>query len=310
MEWYFIVLICLAGLYLVASLLVAIFCLGMVVKPKRRHSFEYARNFDTENGFGENFKAYDSWDKTDFELQSDDVLLKGTYIVNPKDKGKRKKVAIICHGHTMNRLAAVKYAKTFYECGFNIMTYDARYFGASGGEICTLGLHETTDLVNITRYTRTIFGEDCVIGYHGESMGAATVLSVLAYEKPAFVIADCPFADTIMLLRYLVGKVAHFPSVPALAFARIIAILRYKYDFKKVSPIKAVEASDVPICLMHGLSDTFIPCAHSRLMFDKCRNDKSELHLFEGAEHAYSNKTDPVRYDKTVREFLKKCEII
>ncbi len=307
MAWCFYVLIALAVLYLVLSVIVASVCLGMLCTTKQRHTFEYARSFDTDNGFGESFKAYDSWDKTDFELQSDDVLLKGTYIVNPNDKGKRKKVAVICHGHTMNRLAAVKYAKTFYECGFSIMTYDARYFGESGGEICTLGLHERRDLANITRFTRTVFGEDCIIGYHGESMGAATVLLALDYEKPDFVIADCPFSDTMALLRYLVGKVAHFPWIPTLAFARLMAINRYDYDFKKVSPIESVKKSEVPICFIHGLNDTFIPCEHSRKMFAVCRNEKSELHLFEGAEHAYSNKTDPARYDETVREFIKKC---
>ncbi len=307
MTWYIAAPVLLILLYLIASVIVANVCLGMLCTTKRRHSFEYARSFDTDNGFGECFEAYDGWEKHNFELQSGDVLLKGTYIVNPNDCGKRKKVAVICHGHTMNRLAAVKYAKTFYECGFNIVTYDTRYFGESGGDICTLGLHERVDLANVTEYARTVFGENCVIGYHGESMGAATVLLALDYEKPDFVIADCPFSDTMTLLKYLVGKVAHFPWIPTLSIARLMAIRRYGYDFKEVSPIKAVEKSDVPICFIHGLNDTFIPCEHSRRMYERCRNSKSELKLFEGAEHAYSNKSDPLRYAETVRLFIKKC---
>ncbi|MBQ1287619.1 MAG: alpha/beta hydrolase, partial [Erysipelotrichaceae bacterium] len=89
-----------------------------------------------------------------------------------------------------------------------------------------------------------------------------------------------------------------------------IGKLRYHYDVKGTSPINAVKDADVPICFMHGDSDTLIDCHHSKDMFAVCRNKKSELHLFKGAEHARSIAVDPEGYEAILRDFLKSCDML
>ena len=105
--------------------------------------------------------------------------ISGEYMMNPADSGTPRKVAIICHGHTVNRYSDLKYADIFYRAGFSTVIFDERYFGESTGDFCTLGQNEARDVAAIIAYVRQIFGQDCVIGLHGESRGAATALLTL-----------------------------------------------------------------------------------------------------------------------------------
>ncbi|MBQ2894009.1 MAG: dienelactone hydrolase family protein, partial [Clostridia bacterium] len=80
------------------------------------------------------------------------------------------------------------------------------------------------------------------------------------------------------------------------------------YDFTKTVPINCVKNSNVPICFIHGASDTFIQPHHSVDMYNVCQNPNSELHLFDGAEHARSIAVDKPRYEQVVCDFIHKIE--
>ena len=41
-------------------------------------------------------------------------------------------------------------------------------------------------------------------------------------------------------------------------------------------------------------------------MYDAVRNKDSELHLFEGADHAQSVVKDPERYKQIIKNFISK----
>ena len=283
-------------------------CLNIVILPKQ-YSFSDLRDYEINKGFKEAFDKYDNeWNREDFSLDVNGVAIKGEIIRNDHPVGN--KVAIIAHGHTANRYACLKYADMFYRAGFHAVIYDERHFGDSTGDICTLGQEEAKDLRDIFNFTKEKFGEDCIIGLHGESMGAATSLLVLQYIKPDFVVADCPFADSVVLFKEFIQKsMGPFSSLIVWTVCQIGKI-RYHYDVKGTSPINVVKNADVPICFMHGDSDTLIDCHHSKDMYAVCRNKKSELHLFKGAEHARSIVSDPKGYETILRDFLKKCNML
>ncbi len=283
-------------------------CLNIVILPKR-YSFSDLRDYEIDKGFKDAFDKYDrEWNKEDFSLNVNGVTIKGEIIRNDHPVGN--KVAIIAHGHTANHYACLKYADMFYRAGFHVVIYDERHFGDSTGDICTLGQEEAKDLRDIFNFTKEKFGEDCIIGLHGESMGAATSLLVLQYVKPDFVVADCPFADSVVLFKEFIQKnMGPFSSLIVWTVCQI-ARIRYHYDVKGTSPINVVKEADVPICFMHGDADTLIDCHHSKDMLAVCRNKKSELHLFKGAEHARSIVSDPKGYELILRDFLKKCNML
>lgn len=272
-----------------------------------RHSKEETIQIDTDWGFGDAFRDYNElWDRHEFSVKSDDAVICGEYVINPKDNGTVKKVAIISHGTTSIRDADVKYGKMFYDKGFNLVIFDQRYFGASKAPYCTLGDKEASDLKKVISFAKETFGEDAIIGLHGESMGAAASIKCLDTETPDFVIADCPFCDLGMLIRDLVWKKAFIIGPISAKIAVKLGLKRYGYDYTKVRPIDSLENSNVPICFMHGNEDSLINKKHSELMFAKCKNKLSEIHFFDGADHATSVVVATNQYREIMYSFIDK----
>ena len=266
----------------------AVLCLRMVAKPKR-WSETGMREQEIENGFGDCVEAYEKrWPREDFSIERAGVVIRGEFIDNPSDRGARRKIAVVCHGQTANRYAALKYADIFYRAGFSALIYDERYFGRSDGDFCTLGQEESKDLTEIIAYVRRRFGGDCLIALQGESMGAATAL----LEE---------------LFRQWVAQRLPIPAGLIMPWFEFLARRRYGYHVRETSPIAAVRLSDVPILFMHGKADTLIPCSHSEELLRACRDGRSELHLFDGADHAQSIVSDRARYEALLLAFLKKC---
>lgn len=300
-------------LLIIAVILIAVLCyiasrcLKLITNPVH-YNAEHTREYEKEKGFTKAVEAFDKeWKREDFSFERNKAVIKGEIIRNPNAENR---VAIVCHGHTANRYSALKYADMFYRAGYNIIIYDARSFGVSSGDYCTLGQEEALDLKEVIALARKTIGKDVKIALHGESMGAATSLLVLQYESPDLVVADCPFCDSRKLFKEWIAANMTIPSFLILPFIELLAKIRYNYDIAKTSPIKAVEGSDVPICFMHGDSDKLINCEHSQMMYERCRNSLSEIHLFKGADHAQSVIMYPEEYEKILRAFLAKCNAL
>lgn len=278
--------------------------LQIVVKPNC-FSLEEEREYEIKNGFRKEVEAYENdWQKSDFTIRCDGADIKGEVINNPNAIDNR--VAIICHGHTANRYACVKYGYMFYNLGFNVVIYDERHFGLSTGDYSTLGEKESEDLIKVYEYTKEVFG-DYKLALHGESMGGATVLLSLRKLKPELVIADCAFCDSERLFREFINANLKIPATIILPFVKLIGLIRYNYHIKDTSPIKMVENSDVPICYIHGEEDSLINCDHSKQMYKVTSNPKSKLYLFPKTNHASSVINDPERYRDIVEEMVKDC---
>ena len=281
----------------------------MIMLPEKI-PFEKTERLDSDGGFSEAFRAYHGdWKGEEFTLEgAEGVKIACEVIKNPADSGERKKVMLVCHGQTVTRAGAVKYAKLFYDFGYSIVIFDERYFGKSEGEYCTLGLLEPEDIKHIIGYIRREFGENCFLGLHGESMGAASALRLLDTETPDFVIADCPFADLKLLIHDLAWEKALLLAPLGQYFARRIGLKRCGYDYTSVKPIDSVRQSNVPICFMHGNRDRLINCKHSEMMKAVSNNPLSELHFFEESDHARSIFDYPADYERICRAFILKIE--
>ena len=296
----------LAVLYAAVISYIVYMCLSLITRPKR-YTYEEMRSAEIANGFGSSVRKYEEeWKREPFELSCNGVKISGEIIENPDPVGN--KAVIICHGQKVNRYCSLKYADIFMEMGYKVLIYDERYFGKSGGEISTLGQEEAKDLKEVYAYAKKVFGDDCKIGLHGESMGAATSLLSLQYIEPFFVVADCPFSDSYQLYEEFTVKNVHLPPVLILPWVALIAKQKYGYDIRHTVPIDAVRNSDVPICFMHGTSDGLIRHQHSLAMKEVCRNELGEIHLFEGADHARSIVVYPQAYKAILKAFVEKCE--
>jgi uncharacterized protein len=266
----------------------------------------YPHLFSTEDTiviekFKDLYFSYDEYQKEEVEIKSfDGYIIRGTYVRNslPSDK-----YVIITHGNTYTRYGSLKYLDLFYKEGYNILIYDDRGHGENKKAVCTMGIKESRDLISIIDYMHQRFGKDIYLGLHGESMGAGISLMALKYKPQiAFVVADCPYAYLDDVLAHQLKIHYHLPGF----FVRqsgLICRLFFGYDFCKVRPEEAIEDNYVPICFMHGTSDTFINCSHSEKMA-KITKGYQEVHLYSGAEHAQSFPTHQEEYRKDIHAFL------
>ncbi len=288
--------------------MLAEYLIDLVMKPKNT-PFDITEDMDRKEGFVGAFHDYHQvWERTPFEVPSDDIVIKGEYIVNPMDEGTRKKVCILCHGQTVSRAGAVKYAKLFYDLGYNIVLFDQRYFGLTGGEYCTLGYKEAEDVKRVIAFTKTIFGEDCFFGLHGESEGAACSIKVLDTEKPDFVVADCPFADLGRLINEQAFKRALWIGKKAALKAVEIGVERCGFDYREVRPIDSLNDCNVPILFMHGKRDRLINWKHSKDMYLMCKNELSRIYIFPSTDHARSIFNYAISYKELLTEFVNTVE--
>lgn len=294
------------ALALVICAVIASKTLKMATMP-RAYTFEEIRAREI-NDKNVDFNDYDNnWNKQPMEINGLHGKLRGEIIFNPADIGQCRRVAIICHGHTMNRINSLKYADIFYKLGFNVIIYDHSYFGESEGKFSTLGYYEKYDLSSVIDYAKSVFGADCIIALHGESMGAVTVLSVLGVRSDVdLVVADCPFSNTMEYYRELYTHLTRMPSFPVVDISSSMAKRRYGYKYAKCNPIEDVKQSDTPICFIHGKADDYIYPHHSADMYGVSKNPLSELHLVDGAKHACSFSVNKEAYAKIIGDFVEK----
>ena len=253
-------------------------------------------SWEKEHGLWGN---YDSYEKEEYTVKGyKDYELHVTLVKNPVETDK---YVIISHGFKSNRYGAVKYVDSYMDLGFNCIIYDLRDHGENKKTALSLGQFESEDLEKLIEDSYNRYG-NIKLGLHGESMGAATSLMVLAKKpKVDFVVADCGFSNLYDLLHaaYDVAKVGTvLPSV------NIAMKLRYGYDMKKTSPKDALVGNEIPICFIHGEADTFILPENSEVN-KAATAGYSELHLVPDAAHARSREVlGEAEYRSIISNFL------
>ena len=87
--------------------------------------------------------------------------------------------------------------------------------------------------------------------------------------------------------------------------APVAARLFGRFNLKGASALKAIREAKVPILLIHGEDDTFVPCTMSFQLHANAP-ERSELHTFPGANHGVSYVQDPTRYAHLTTEFSRR----
>ncbi len=213
---------------------------------------------------------------------------------------------IFSHGVTQNTLNSIKYMNIFLERGWNVVLYDHRRHGKSGGKTTSYGFYEKHDLKAVVDWVREQASKDAVIGIHGESMGAATLLMYAGglEDGADFYIADCPFSDLEEQLTYRLRADYKIPKQLIMPIANTFLRLRDKYSMRDVSPINVIENIENPVLFIHSEPDDFIPMMMTQQLFEK-KKGKKQLYLAKNGMHAMSYSENREEYEKAVDEFLE-----
>lgn len=254
-------------------------------------------------------KNADQWlrdhNQKDVYITSEDGLkLHGRWIEQEKAVG----TIIFAHGYRSTPLLDFGVAYPFYyEMGFNILIPDQRCHGKSEGSFITFGVKESKDFLCWIQYHNQQFGKLPII-LSGLSMGASTVMYLADEDLPENVggiIADCGFTSPKEIISCVFKNVTHLPATIAIWVADIFARLIAGFSLDQKDSRRTLAKNKLPILLVHGKDDDFVPCWMTEEGYDTCAGDKSLL-LVDGAGHGVSFLIDPDAYTDLIVKLLRK----
>lgn len=190
--------------------------------------------------------------------------------------------------------------------GFNTLVIDQRAHGDSSGRTITFGIKERMDCLSWIHWANNRFGQQTPIILSGLSMGAATVLMTADLDLPdnvACIMADSPYSSPAAIIEKVCADM-HYPVALCRPFLHLGARIFGNLRLHDASALEAVQHSRIPILLIHGEEDHFVPCAMSREIA-AAGGSAVRFCTFPQAGHGLAYLTDPERYEKIVLEFMQ-----
>ncbi|WP_462412112.1 alpha/beta hydrolase [Neobacillus sp. Marseille-QA0830] len=242
--------------------------------------------------------------KRDVEIPSPFGYNIKAWLVEPYDTNR---YVIISHGVTETKINSVKYMRLFLDRGFNTLIYDHRRHGESGGKTTSFGHYEKFDLKSVVDWLKNEKGDDLLLGIHGESMGAATMLlyAGLLEDGADFYVADCPFSDFKEQVAHVIKRDFKIRPGLLLPVGDFFLRLRDKYSLRNVSPISVIENIKKPILFIHSQEDDFILPSMTNDLYEHKQGPKM-IYIAENGRHAQSFNENRADYERVVDEFLDK----
>ncbi|HCD2939947.1 TPA: MucBP domain-containing protein [Enterococcus faecium] len=240
------------------------------------------------------------------------------------DQGSDKTVMIHggFRGNWNNGIVTEEY-NDFYKAGYNLLFVDSRATGNSGGDYVTYGQYESDDVLYwINQEVRERPSQKILL--YGGSMGAATMMSVLAKDIPVNVkgiIENCGFASIDEQLRFTYSQTV-VPALPPAIKNQLDIIgdqehedlfmgLLKQYYFDQemhLNPTAALPtigmSGSLPKLIIHGTADDVVPVSNAQKLYELAGGYK-DLLLVEGAGHGKAQEVDHAAYTKHVTDFLK-----
>jgi len=266
-----------------------------------------------------------AWAKTAINLQLRDWVEThgGTHFRIPTSRGyelaacfvpspeAERRTAVLVHGFGDRKEKMLPYAFLMRSLGYNVLLYDHRNCGESGGNTSTMGYFERQDLTEVMRVAREKTGRGAKLVVLGVSMGAATALLQAGSgddPEPNLVIADCGFSDFRReALHRLAGD---YPTVPGwshplvVQLGFLVARLRSGAVLGDVTPGQSVGRIKAPVLFLTTAEDDFVPANMTSELHTATKSPKA-LKIFPTGGHSDALDLHPAQYRETVMGFLK-----
>ena len=243
--------------------------------------------------------------REDVYIYSEDHLrLHGTYF-----KGEEGKKVVICfHGYTSEGMSDYIGLSGYYlKRGYRMLLVDERAHGKSEGEYIGFGCLDRKDAKKWIQWVIKKAGKDCEILLHGISMGGATVLMTSGLDLPPQVkgiISDCGFTSPKEVFSHVLRTMYHLPAFPMMQIADLVNKKRAGYGLDECNAAREVRKAKVPILLIHGEKDTFVPCAMCERIYENCAAPVKKKLIVKGAAHAESYYKDTKAYEEALDSFI------
>jgi uncharacterized protein len=226
--------------------------------------------------------------------------------------GPEPRVALFHHGIGWNWTGMARCMELFRARGWTVVAFDARGHGDSGGGRPSYGILESRDMKAVADWALRRFSSSGGFVALGESMGAATALMYAALDRRLdAVVADCPYSSALGEMRHRLARALVAPGLRGLAIraADAVCASRQGFSLRDAEPARSILETEVPVMLIHGLDDDYVPWRMSVVMAETRRRRLpaalTELLLVPGARHGGSLGADPEGYERALFGFVE-----
>jgi hypothetical protein len=282
-----------------ATLLIFVIGPIMVLHPRRRGDDFYRERGEPLSPADLNLPFEEFWFNGADQQRLHAWLIPATGLV--------RGTILYLHGVGDNKISGLRLAKVLQARHFNVLMYDSRAHGRSGGGFCTYGYYEKYDVakaIDVLQEKKTIsLG---AIGAFGTSMGAAVAVQAASLEnRIRAVVAEGCFTNlrtiTVDYQKRLLWMPWHFLRNVAMKRSEYIA----HFSHHDVSPLRALANVHVPILFIHGKDDLFIKYQYSEQLYAAAHEPK-ELYLIEGADHTNIHAVAHKEYEDRLVSFFER----
>ena len=236
----------------------------------------------------------------DISLTTEDgIRLEGWWV----DRGSDRTVVLL-HGYTVSRWAFYIRRMMEYLSGedYNILTFDFRAHGRSGGRFTTFGNRELLDLKAALNWLRSEVGEGKValVGY---SMGGVVAVRALAEGMADAGVADSPpiYAD-----RSAARGLKYFANLPSFLYPLVKTFAKALVGEENVDAMRYARDVRRPLLVVVGDQDPLVRVeeAEEFVALNREVNPHVELWVGNGA-HVRIIEAEPEKYRERVLGFLR-----
>ena len=235
-------------------------------------------------------------------ISHDGVPLVGHWI--PQEHPRR--IIVAMHGWRSSWGHDFGLIRDFWErSGCSVLYVDQRGQGESGGDYIGFGPIERYDCLDWVNWVTGRCGSDLPVYLWGVSMGAATVLMASDLPLPENVhgiVGDCGFTSPHAIWKHVAANNLHMRFSLQGAIANTMYRRRTQLDAASFSTTDALTRTSIPVLLIHGTDDRFVPVEMTYENYKACQSPKKLL-IVPGAGHCMSYFLEQQRYEAIVREF-------
>ena len=218
-------------------------------------------------------------------------------------RNPRRPTIILVHGWSNDSVDMLPLAYRLIQEDFSVFLFDVRGHGVSGQDGNVTLLTFAQDIRAAVDYLQTRDDVDMnSLGLIGHSVGGSgAIVAASEDERIRAVVAASAFADPEALLRDFMVR-SHIPSWPFPWLVRRFIEHRLGRSFESIAPRNRIGRITVPLMLIHGESDNFIPQSNLEILYGRA-NRVSTQRLIIGDRGHSDVVLDPGCFQSVV-EFL------
>jgi fermentation-respiration switch protein FrsA (DUF1100 family) len=185
---------------------------------------------------------------------SDGIGLAGWYIPSGNGSGPTGPTVVLVHGHGANKSGMLEFAAVLHD-EYNVVMFDFRNHGQSGGTQTTLGVLEQDDLRAVVDWVDANKKPE-QIAVLGVSMGGATALAEAVSDGHVdALILDSTHATLADALQARLDKAGYPLSLPGSWAILLGSLIRTGQDVSSVDPVQLIGRFGRPVLIVVGGKD-------------------------------------------------------